>query len=104
MHPQYAFSIPTLFIISLILSACSQSNTKTDGPNTKEFNFDSLVKSDIGMVMEVHVHEARTHLRTLMEKLYKRNPRELNKSIYPTAEENIDRLFEQRHGWDFPEL
>ncbi len=104
MQAQNTFSIPTLFIISLILSACNQSNTKTDGPDTKEFNFDSLAKSDIGMAMEVHVHEARTHLRTLMEKLYKRNPRELNKSIYPTAEENIDRLFEQRHGWDFPEL
>ena len=104
MQAQFTFSIPTLFIISLILSACNQSNTKTDGPNVKEFNFDSLAKSDIGMVMEVHVHEARTLLRTLMEKLYKRNPRELKKSIYPTAEENIDRLFEQRHGWNFPEL
>ena len=104
MQAQYTFSIPTLFIISLILSACNQSNTKTDGPSVKEFNFETLAKSDIGVVLEVHVHEARTLLRTLMEKLYKRNPRELKKSIYPPAEENIDRLFEQRHGWNFPEL
>ena len=87
-----------------ILAACSQPNTKTDGPNAKEFNLDTLAKSDIGIVMEVHVEEARSHLRSLMQKLYKRNPRELKKSLYLTAEENVDRLFEQKHDWNFPEL
>jgi hypothetical protein len=104
MQLKSSISIPSLLMACTILAACNQSNTKTDGPNTKQFNFDSLAKSDIGIVMEVHVDEARSHLRNLMEKLYKRNPRELKKSLYPTAEENIDRLFEQKHNWIFPEL
>jgi hypothetical protein len=39
-----------------------------------------------------------------MSKLYKRNPRELKKSSYKMAEENIVRLFDLEHTWDFPEL
>ena len=39
-----------------------------------------------------------------MSKLYKRNPRELKKSSYKMAEENIVRLFDLKHTWDFPEL
>ncbi|MFT5133234.1 MAG: hypothetical protein ACI9SC_001704 [Gammaproteobacteria bacterium] len=104
MNFRSAIRVATFLMTGAILSACSQSNTKADGPDAKEFNFDSLAKTDIGIVMEVHVHEARSYLRALMGKLYKRNPRELKKSNYPGAEENIDRVFEQRHGWNFPEL
>ena len=94
-----------MLMIAFLTNACSQTETKEEaGPQNKEFNFDSLAKSDIGVVLEVHVHESRALLRELMLKLYKRNPRELKKSIYSSAEENIDRLFEQRHGWNFPEL
>ena len=39
-----------------------------------------------------------------MSKLYKRNPRELKKSPYKIADENIVRLFDLKHTWDFPEL
>ena len=91
-------------VLCVVLIACNQAATKAEGPKVKQFNFDSLAKSDIGVVTEIHVHEARGHLRTLMEKLYKRNPRELKKSLYPGVEENIERLFEQRHGWNFPEI
>ena len=97
-------TILVILMIAFLINACSQSETKEEGPKSEKFNFDSLVKSDIGLVLEVHVHESRALLRELMLKLYKRNPRELKKSIYSSAEENIDRLIEQMHGWNFPEL
>jgi hypothetical protein len=94
----------SLIAICLFMSACNEAAVKTEGPHIKEVGFESLAKSDIGVVMEIHVEEARTCLRTLIEKLYKRNPKELKKSSFPTAEENLDRLFEQKHDWVFPEL
>ena len=91
--------------LALLLAGCSSNNVQVeDGPDTQDINFDSLVKTDVGVVLEIHVREVRSLMRELMVKLYKRNPRELKKSRFPTAEENIDRLFEQRHGWNFPEL
>ncbi len=63
-----------LVIASLFLCACNQSGVKKEGPNTKQVNFDSLAKTDLSVVMEIHVDEVRTSLRTLMIKLYKRNP------------------------------
>lgn len=34
----------------------------------------------------------------------KRNPRELKKSPYKTIDENLVRLFDAKHEWDFPQL
>ncbi len=96
-----------LLLLSLVLlvPGCSSNKVQVeDGPDTQDVNFDSLIKTDVGVVLEIHVREVRSLMRELMGKLYKRNPRELKKSLFPTAEENIDRLFEQRHGWNFPEL
>lgn len=84
--------------------ACSRTETTGEGPETEEFQWRSVAKSDIGRVLEVHVKEVRGYLRVLMSKLYKRNPRELRKSPHATAEENIDRLFSRSDDWHFPEL
>ncbi len=89
---------------TFILAACNQINTRQEGPEGEEFNIRSLAKSDIGRVIETHVQETRSYLRALMVKLYKRNPRELKKSEYPTAEQNIERIFDQDHDWNFPDL
>jgi hypothetical protein len=91
-------------LLCLLLNACNQTSTKNEGPHAKEVGFESFAKSDTGVVMEIHVEETRICLKTLMGKLYKRNPRELKKSLLPTAEENIDRLFKNKHDWVFPEL
>lgn len=91
-------------LTSVLVPGCSSNPPSEEGPDAGEANFDSLVKTDIGVVLEIHVRESRELLRELMRKLYRRNPRELKKSPFSTAEENIDRLFEQRHGWEFPEL
>ena len=39
-----------------------------------------------------------------MVKLYKRNPRELQKSRYPDIDKNVARVFDQVHNWKFEEL
>ncbi len=88
-----------------MISACGHSqNRQGEGPGEKKFNIKSLAKSDIDTILDIHVQEARSHLQELMIKLYKRNPRELKKSKYKTARENIVRVFDLEHEWNFPEL
>ncbi len=56
-------------------------------------------------MIEINLDRSRYYLRELMTKLYKRNPRELRKSAYAgSIEENVIRLFDLKHEWDFPEL
>ncbi|MBL1142580.1 MAG: hypothetical protein HND53_11155 [Proteobacteria bacterium] len=63
-----------------------------------------MAKSDIDNVLDVHIQESQELLRELMVKLYKRNPRELQKSELHLIEEQLVRLFDLEHTWDFPEL
>ena len=83
---------------------CNKEIVRQNDPVKKDSGISQIVKSDIDNVLEVHVNESRKLLRDLMSKLYKRNPRELKKSPHMTAEENIVRLFDLKHAWDFPEL
>ena len=93
-----------IFLLLVIVSACSTLRPDADGPKTDQFRLRSLVKSDMNQVMEVNVREARSYLQSLMEKLYKRNPRELAKSPYPDAGENINRIISRTSNWNFEEL
>jgi hypothetical protein len=94
----------TLFLFLSIIFGCNKEIVRENKPIQKEIGISQIVKSDIDNVLEVHVDESRRLLRELMSKLYKRNPRELKKSSYKMAEENIVRLFDLEHTWDFPEL
>src|SRR5690606_20467672 len=77
---------------------------KGEGPKKSAFNVKSLAKSDIDEVLDIHVREMRGYLREMMVKLYKRNPRELKKSAFPDINQNLRRLFNQTHNWQFEEL
>ena len=95
----------TLFLaVLLIAGGCSHDPEKKDSPKKSSFSVKSLAKSDIDSVLEIHVQEMRGHLRELMIKLYKRNPRELEKSRYHEIEKNITRIFDEQHNWKFEEL
>ena len=93
-----------LLILVLSISACAQQPAREDGPKRSSFNIKSVAKSDIDSVLDIHVREMRQYLGNLMVKLYRRNPRELKKSRYPDIKQNIDRVFNQVHNWQFEEL
>jgi len=57
-------SILLLIIVCVICGGCNQSNIEANGPGAKQSDFNALAKSDIGVVMEIHVNEARGQLRT----------------------------------------
>lgn len=91
-------------VIVLATTACARQPASDAGPRQDSFNVRSLAKSDIDNVLDIHVREMRHYLGQLMIKLYRRNPRELKKSDYPDIQQNLDRVFNREHNWEFAEL
>ncbi len=89
----------------LFFTACASNPQRPGkGPNPPEFKVDSLAKTEVDQVAELHVQEALAHLRTLAEKLYRRNPREWRKSGNESLEQAMARIFDSPLSADFPEL
>ncbi len=88
----------------LMLAACNKEIVRENKPVTKSNAVSQIAKSDIDNVLDVHIKQSQALLRELMTKLYKRNPRELKKSELTLIEEQLVRLFDLEHSWDFPEL
>lgn len=65
-----------------------------------------FMKSDFDRMADVELAENTQSLRTLMIKLYKRNPQELAKSTTDSAEKMVGWVFdgELQHRWHFPEM
>jgi hypothetical protein len=100
-------------LAACILAACTStpnypptasSTGRRPPPTEATFKLSDLAKSDIDSVAEVHLRESIASAKLLMEKLYRRNPRELRKSDLPTPEAGVARAFDPRHGWRFAEL
>lgn len=89
-------------LLLILLGGCASSGG--DGPPRKSFDVKSVIKTDIGTVLEFHVENMRSMLRQLMVKLYKRNPRELAKSQFNTIESNTERLFSRTTDYTFEEF
>ena len=88
----------------LMLAACNQEIVRENKPITESTPVAQIAKADIDNVLDVHIKKSQELLRELMIKLYKRNPRELKKSELKLIEEQLVRLFDLEHRWDFPEL
>lgn len=73
-------------------------------PGEAPFSATELLKSDIDAVAEVHLRESIASAKLVMEKLYRRNPRELRKSGDATPEAAVARAFDPAHAWRFAEL
>ena len=87
-----------------LLAACATSSPRPGkGPNPPEVKLNSLAKTEVDQVAELHVQESLSHLRTLAEKLYRRNPREWRKNS-DSLEQALARIFDQPLAADFPEL
>jgi hypothetical protein len=88
----------------LMICACNKEIVRENKPIDEGTGVSQIAKSDIDNVLDIHIQESQKLLRELMVKLYKRNPRELKKSELKLPEENLVRLFDLEHTWDFPEL
>ena len=65
--PRHACTFLVLSALLVLLSACG----------TRSYQLKNVAKSDVDLVADAHFREVDDLLRTLMIKLYKRNPREL---------------------------
>jgi len=101
----YGFSV---LFVSLILTACAPTVPAVKGkvvPTQKDSNsISQLVKSDVDRMADLEMRENTQSLKTLMTKLYKRNPVELKKSTSDSVEKMVDWVFEGDHGWNFEML
>ena len=92
--------------LSILLSACASNNTVSKHPvpqRTDNSSISQLAKSDFDRMADMEFRSNTKSLRTLMIKLYKRNPRELAKSGKESAEHMAKWVFEnaQQHQWQF---
>ena len=104
MRIYFHLAAAVLLAILLISAGCGHDSAKKDSPKKSSFSVKSLGKSDIDVVLDIHVQEIRGYLREMMIKLYKRNPRELEKSRYHEIDKNVARVFNEQHNWKFEEL
>ena len=68
------------------------STGKRPLPTEREFHLSDLAKADIDIAAEVHSQECLASARLLMEKLYRRNPREWRKGNYPSMDAALARV------------
>lgn len=92
--------------LSALLAGCAGSlhDQRRNAPAERAFQVADLAKSDIDQVVEIDLDHSMASLRLLMEKLYRRNPRELHKNPGATIDGMIRRAFDPSAGWRFAEL
>jgi hypothetical protein len=73
-------------------------------PAEREFRASDLAKADIDIAAEVHARECLASARLIMEKLYRRNPRELKKGSDKTMDAALARAFDVKAQFTFVEL
>jgi hypothetical protein len=92
--------ISKAFSISIILLLAGCTSLKDSGLDIKE-----LGKSDMGRVYELIVAEQLVNTRSLMRRLYLRNPDELRKGgSGHTIESRLAQVFSNPPEWSVPEL
>jgi len=93
-----------LLILPLLLVGCNSTPDRNSPVKTRQFQMDDIAKSDVDMVAEIQIRFSMEHLRELMEKLYRRNPREWRNSGAASLEQAVDRVFGVGRTDHFPEL
>ena len=85
------------------LGGCT--GAKRDSPSDlRPFQIRDLAKADVDIIAEITLREVRASVRTLMLKLYLRNPREWRRTGKPSAELAIEQVFHGPSIPDFAEL
>lgn len=77
--------------LSLLLIGCvtPPAVTSGEGPATEDMTFDQLAQTDFNRTVTVAMRDNLDSLTRLLEKLYRRNPREWRKSGAPSLEAAI---------------
>ncbi len=88
--------IKTVFLLCILMTCWGCAEQK--------FSIRNIAKTDIDMVTDTHFKEMNTILKTLMVKLYRRNPRELKIKSGQNIETRIEQLFGQSNSLVFEEL
>jgi hypothetical protein len=105
--------MPCAIALCSLLAACATNPTyppaapgtgKRTAPAERDFRLSDVAKSDIDMVAEVNVRESLASARLLVEKLYRRNPRELRKGEFASIEDALARAFDPKYRFVFAEL
>ena len=95
------FLIATLIILSaLLLTACLQlPHMESGSGKTQEtFSVDHVAKSDIDLIFDYQVKKTQALLRTLMVKLYLRNPVYWRNTSSPSPESRVQLLFDMHES------
>jgi hypothetical protein len=95
---------PIVLSSLLLVAGCASQGTTPARPAPGPVTAAQLVKSDIDRVAEAHHREIFDNLKVLTEKLYRRNPRELQKSGRTTVDAGVARIFHTPHRWRFAEF
>ena len=66
----------------------------TAGCVSSDFSVETLAKSDVNQVSDIHIDQTLTLLKTLTRKLYKMNSRELAKTPGATIDSQIAKIFQ----------
>jgi hypothetical protein len=93
-------------ISALLLTACTSNpfyNKNKVPERSDRSSINQLAKTDFDRMADMEYSNNVYSLRTLMVKLYKRNPRELAKSTTDSAEKMAEWVFEggNQHFWQF---
>ena len=91
-------------LCAALLPACAGHRTAPPRPGTDGFSTTQFAKTDLDRVTEAHQQEIFASLRSLTERLYRRNPREFKKSGQASVEAAVSRIFDRHHGWQFEDL
>jgi hypothetical protein len=99
--------------LAVLVTACSSTPTfppaapstgQRSAPRDGNFRASDLAKSDIDAAAEVNLRECLASARLIMEKLYRRNPREWHKGGAASMDAAVARAFDPQARFRFAEL
>lgn len=115
MRKPHNLAVITSLIVAFLFTGCTQTlkkltnkeqtpSTIPEQPDRKSINH--LAKTEFNRLADLELRQNTQSLRTIMLKLYKRNPKELQKTRFDTAEEMVSFVFDmaQHHGYSFKSL
>jgi len=79
------------------------STGKRVPPTEHGFVAADVAKSDIDVAAEIHAKESLASARLVMEKLYRRNPREWGKGSFASADAALVKAYDPQRQFRFPE-